>query len=135
MFERPIANLPPEPPPVPADRYPPLSTFHLGKGEEAQRAVYDSNDDIAKNPGREERKPDDLHCQRKGVVEQPHQDRKNETQEFLCGEHDKNKRDDYHIVEGTAEAAPRSMPGYDSRSRYDGSGLKTGIVPAQISTL
>ena len=28
-------------------RYTPLSTFRLGKGKEAQRAVYDSNDDIA----------------------------------------------------------------------------------------
>jgi hypothetical protein len=43
LFERPIANLPPEPRPVPADRYTPLSTFRLGKGKEAQRAVYDSN--------------------------------------------------------------------------------------------
>src|SRR6266566_2944875 len=42
LFERPIANLPPEPRPVPADRYTPLSTFRLGKGKEAQRAVYDS---------------------------------------------------------------------------------------------
>src|SRR5436305_15047545 len=47
FFERPIANLPPEPRPVPADRYTPLSTFRLGKGKEAQRAVYDSNNDIA----------------------------------------------------------------------------------------
>ncbi len=86
-------------------RYTPLSTFRLGKGKEAQRAVYDSNDDIAKNLGREERKPDNLHCQREGVVEQPHQDRKNETQDFVCGERDKNKWDDNHIVEGTAEAA------------------------------
>src|SRR2546430_4547728 len=62
FFERPIANLPPEPRPVPADRYTPLSTFRLGKGKEAQRAVYDSNNDIAKNLGREERKPDNLHC-------------------------------------------------------------------------
>jgi hypothetical protein len=45
-----------------ADRYTPLSTFRLGKGNEAQRAVHDSNGDIAKNPGREERKPDNLHC-------------------------------------------------------------------------
>src|SRR6266513_3329320 len=58
LFERPIADLPPEPRPVPADRYTPLSTFRLGKGKEAQRAVYDSNNDIAKNLGREERKPD-----------------------------------------------------------------------------
>src|SRR6266403_5123155 len=105
FFERPIANLPPEPRPVPADRYTPLSTFRLGKGKEAQRAVYDSNDDLAKNLGREERKPDNLHCQRESVVEQPHQDRKNETQDFVCGERDKNNWDDYHIVEGTAEAA------------------------------
>ena len=47
LFERPIPNLPPDPRPVPADRYTPLSTFRLGKGKEAQRAVYDSNDDIA----------------------------------------------------------------------------------------
>src|SRR5437868_10118081 len=62
LFEPSIADLAPEPRPVPADRYPPLSTFRLGKGKEAQRAVYDSNNDIAKNLGREERKPDNLHC-------------------------------------------------------------------------
>src|SRR5215207_2235276 len=38
MFERPVANLPPEPPPISADRSPPVSTFRLGKGKEAQRA-------------------------------------------------------------------------------------------------
>src|SRR6478672_999588 len=61
LLECPIANPPPEPRPVPADRYTPLLTFRLGKGEEAQRAVYDSNDDIAKNLSHEERKPDNLH--------------------------------------------------------------------------
>ena len=50
----------------------------------AVRSAYGSNEDIAKSPGREERKPDDLHCQREGVVEQPqHQDRKDETQDFV----------------------------------------------------
>src|SRR5260370_3028603 len=48
-IERPIANLPPEPRPVPADRYTPLSPFRLVKGKERQPAVYDSNDDTAKN--------------------------------------------------------------------------------------
>jgi hypothetical protein len=104
-FECLIAKLPPKPRPVPADRYAPLSTFRLGKGKEAQRAVYENNDDIAKNPGREERKPDDLHCQREGVVEQPHQDRKDETQDFVGGERDNNEWDDHHIVERTVEAA------------------------------
>src|SRR5258707_15782414 len=37
LFERPIANLPPEPRPVRADRYTPLSPFRLGKWKEAQR--------------------------------------------------------------------------------------------------
>jgi hypothetical protein len=105
LFERLIANLPPKPRPVPADRSTPLSTFRLGKGKEAQRAVSDRNDDIAKKFGREERKPDNLHCQREGAVEQPHQDRKNETKYFVCGERDKNKWDDNHVVEGTTEAA------------------------------
>ena len=73
-FERLIANLPPKPRPVPADRYAPAPTIRLGKGNKTQRAAYGSHDDIAKNTGREERKPDDLHCQREGVVEQPHQD-------------------------------------------------------------
>src|SRR4029077_3480327 len=106
VFEREIADLPPEPRPTPADRYPPLSTFRLGKGKEPQRAACGRNDDVAKNLGREERKPDNLHCERKGVVEQPHQDRKNETQDFVGGERDKNKWNDDHIVGGTAEAGP-----------------------------
>ena len=105
MFERAIADLPPEPRPVPADRCTPLSTFRLGKGQEAQRAGDDSNDDIAENPDSEEWKPDNLHRQWKGVVEQPHQDRKNETQDFVRGERDRNKWDDHHIVEGSSEAA------------------------------
>jgi hypothetical protein len=46
-----------------------------------------------------------LHCERKCVVEQPHQDRNNETQDVDCGERDNNKWDDYHIVQRTAEAA------------------------------
>src|ERR1700730_2710377 len=62
MFERPVANLPPEPRPAPADRFIPLSKFRLGKRKEAQRAVYDSNNAIAKNLSREERKPDKLPC-------------------------------------------------------------------------
>src|SRR6516165_4350301 len=105
LFERPIANLPPEPRPVPADRSAPLMTFRLGKGKEAQRSVDENNDDIAKKLGREERKPNNLHCQRKGVVEQPYQDRNDETQELVCGKRDRNKWDDNHIVERTAEAA------------------------------
>src|ERR1700751_1295122 len=105
LFERPIANLPAEPRPISADRYPQLSTFRLGKGKERQRAACDSNNDIAKNLGREERKPDNLHCQREGVVEQPHQESKNETQELARGERDKNKWDDNHIVGRDAEAA------------------------------
>ena len=104
-FERVIANLPPKPRPVPADRYAPAPTIGLGKGNKTQRAAYDSNDDIAKNPGREERKPDDLHCQRESIVEQPHQDRKNETQDFVGGERDNNEGDDNHIVEAAAKAA------------------------------
>src|SRR6516165_827291 len=47
LFERLIANLPPKPQPVPADRSPPLSTFSLRKGKEAQRCAYESSDDIA----------------------------------------------------------------------------------------
>ena len=104
-FERLIANLPLKPGPVPADRYAPAPTIRLGKGNKTQRAAYGSNDDIAKNPGREERKPDDLHCQREGVVEQPHQARKDETQDFVGGERDNNEWDNNHIVEATAEAA------------------------------
>src|SRR5262249_2856972 len=49
--------------------------------------------------------PDDLHCHRKGVVEQPHQDRKNETQHFVGGERDYDEWDNDHIVEVTAKAA------------------------------
>ena len=52
-----------------------------------------------------ERKPDNLYCQREGVVEQPHQDQKNETQYLVYGERDKNKRNDDRIVKRTAEAA------------------------------
>src|SRR6185437_4373161 len=51
-----------------------------------------------------ERKPDNLYCQREGVVEQPHQDQKNETQYLVYGERDKNKRNDDRIVKRTAEA-------------------------------
>ena len=80
-------------------------TFRLGKGEQAQRTVCDSNNDIAENPDREERKPDKQHCQGKGVIEEPHQDRKNEPQDFVEGERDKYKRNDYHVVERTTEAA------------------------------
>src|SRR5882724_7828373 len=40
LFERAIANPPPEPRPIPADRHTPLSTFRLGKWKEAQRAAY-----------------------------------------------------------------------------------------------
>src|SRR5258707_13020888 len=48
MFECPIANLPPEPRPVPTA---PLSTFRIGKWKKAQRAVCDCTDDIATNLG------------------------------------------------------------------------------------
>ena len=58
MFESPVANLPSEPRPISADRFTPLSKFRLGKWKEVQHAVYDSNNAIAKNLGREERKPD-----------------------------------------------------------------------------
>ena len=105
LLERPIADLAPEPRPLPPDRYSPPSTFRLRYGNEAQPAAYASNDDIAQNPGREERKPDNLHCQREGVVEQPHQRPKNETQDFTDGERDKNERDDDHVVKATAEVA------------------------------
>src|SRR5258708_28958966 len=100
-----IANLPTKPRPVPADRYAPAPTIRLGKGNKTQRAAYGSNDDIAKNLGREERKPDDLHCQRESVVEQPHQDRKDETEDFVRGERDNNEWNENHIGEATAEAA------------------------------
>jgi hypothetical protein len=93
LFESPIANLPPQPRPVSADRYSPLSTFRPGKGKEAQRAAYDGNDDIAKNPGREERE---------GVVEQTHQDSKNETEDFVGSEGEKDK---WMII--TSSRAPR----------------------------
>jgi hypothetical protein len=58
--ESPVANLPSEPRPISADRFTPLSKFCLGKWKEAQHAVYDSNNAIAKDLGREERKPDKL---------------------------------------------------------------------------
>jgi len=105
LLERPIADLASEPRPLPSDRYSPLPTFHPGHGKEAQPAAYDRNGDIAQNPGREQRKPDNLHCQRKGVVEYPHQHQKNETQDFTDGERDKNEGDDDHVVKATAEAA------------------------------
>jgi len=105
MFERPVADPSPEPRPVPADRYTQPSTFCLGKRKDPQRTVYDGNEAIAKNTSRKERKPDKLHCQREGVVEQPHQDQKNETQEFAGGQRHKNKWHDNHIVEAGAEAA------------------------------
>src|SRR5215475_2724313 len=103
-FERMVAYLPPQPRPVSADRSAPASTPPLGNGNKTKRAAHGGNDEIAKNPGREERKPDDLHCQREGVVEQPHQDRKDEMQDFVGGERDHNEWDDDHIVEGSAEA-------------------------------
>jgi hypothetical protein len=62
MFESPVANLPSEPRPISADRFTPLSKFRLGKWKEEQHAVYDRNNAIAKNLGREERKSDKLHC-------------------------------------------------------------------------
>ena len=62
MFESPVANLPSEPRPISADRFTPLSNFRLGKWKEAQHAVYDSNNAIAKNLGSKEWKPDKLHC-------------------------------------------------------------------------
>jgi hypothetical protein len=105
LFERPVAKFALEPQPVPPNRSAPLSTFRLGKGKEAQRAVYDSNDDNAKSPGREEWKPDNLHCKGECVVEYPHQDRKNETQDLDCGKRDNNKWGDEHIIDGTAKAA------------------------------
>src|SRR5262245_32562307 len=49
MFERPVANLPLEPRPAPADRSTPPSKCRLGKRKEVQRAVYDSNNAVAKN--------------------------------------------------------------------------------------
>src|SRR5215831_5962686 len=104
-FERLVAYLLPQPRPVSADRYAKVSATSLGKGNKTQRAAHDSNYDIAENPGRQERKKDDLHCQREGVVEKPHQDRKDESQDLVGGERDNNERDDNHIVEGTAEAA------------------------------
>jgi len=88
-----------------ADRPTPPSTFRFRKGKEAQRAVHDRNDDIAEKLHREERKPDNLHCEGKCVVEQPHQDRNDETQDVFYGERDDNKWDDNHIVERAAEAA------------------------------
>ena len=135
LFERPIADLAPEPRPVSPDRYAPASTFSLGKGEKAQSAVCDSNNDIAQNPDREERKPDNLHCQREGVVEQTHQDRKNETQDPVYGKRNKNNRNDYHIVKGAAESAflgPcwATIIGHGARFRAE-----KGIVPDQTSTL
>jgi hypothetical protein len=105
LLECPIADFTPKPRPLPPDRYSPLPTFLPGHGKETQSTAYDSNDDIAKNPGCEERKPDNLHYQREGVVEQPHQHPKNETQDFADGERDKNERDDDHVVKATTEAA------------------------------
>ena len=46
-----------------------------------------------------------MHCQWEGVVEQPHQNGKNETEDFVGAERDKDKWDDNHIIKGTAEAA------------------------------
>jgi hypothetical protein len=86
LFERPIANPPAESGPVPVDRYAPLTAFRLGNGKEAQRAAYDANTSIAKNLGCEERKPNNLHCQREGVVEQTHQHSNNETENFVGSE-------------------------------------------------
>ena len=54
---------------------------------------------------RKERKPNKLHCQREGAVEQSHQDQKNETQDFAGGQRHKNKWHDNHVVEASAEAA------------------------------
>src|SRR5262249_48794575 len=105
LFERLIANFSPKPRPVPADRSPPLSTFRLGNGKEAQRGAYENNDDIAKFLGREEWKPNNLHCKWERIVERLHQDRNNETQDLVYGERDKNKWNDKYIVEGTVEVA------------------------------
>jgi hypothetical protein len=53
MFESPVANLPSEPRPLSADLFTPLSKFRLRKRKEVQHTVYDSNNAIAKNLGRE----------------------------------------------------------------------------------
>lgn len=70
------------------------------------------------------------------MVEKSHQDRQNEPQDFVCGERDKDKWDDNHVVGGTSEAAFLGPCGVTIVCHGKTvSGLKTGIVPAQISTL
>src|SRR5204863_911039 len=99
LFERPIADPAPQPRPMPADRPAPLSTLHLRKGKEAESATCQSNDDITKKPGRKQREPDNLHCEREGEIEQPDQDRKDELQDSVYDECDSDKRNDNHVVE------------------------------------
>ena len=53
IFESPVANFSSDPRPISADRFTPPSKFRLGKWKEVQHAVYDSNNAIAKNLGRE----------------------------------------------------------------------------------
>jgi hypothetical protein len=102
-----------------------LTALCLGKGKEVKSAGYRATATLPSSL--EERKPDNLHCEWEGVVEQPYQDRENEMQDPVCEECDTNQRNDNHIVEATAGSGLcRPMPDQDNRSWCNHSGLKNG---------
>jgi hypothetical protein len=104
VFERLITDLAPEPRPAPANRFTPSPTLCLGDRKEAQRAADDRDDAIAKDPGRKEQRVNKLYHERKGVIEEPHQHQKYETQDLDDGKRDNNERHDDYIVKGRREA-------------------------------